>query len=162
MMKKLMLLLSLIMPVCLHAAIDNRQYVSDEKWATFPYNTVVQINPVQGTGWFISDRFLITAAHNVRDAAGAQITAITFDGHTVPLDCVPGASDLDSDINDWAICVTADEYRHKTWLQMSDDVAVGDAVTGVGFGGLAIMTDQEIRDAKNNPAIHTTKSGNGP
>lgn len=163
--KKFLLIFMLCMG-CAYAddyTIDKRQYVSKAQWATVPYRHVLAVRyagrGVRGnfcTANMVGGK-IVTAKHCLYDDYGLDefakhVRFVAWNGTEIQVkDIVAGAYDRETDTvfaGDWAVLTPKEEFqdfvmKNSTVIENVASVK-GRPVVQIGFGGLKILSDQEI------------------
>lgn len=136
--------------------IDQRQYVDDATWATKPYRHVLKMKYIDDdlvfcTANMVSGKIL-TARHCINDAKVGELEFIAFDGSRIRVQqFFSGDSEFVTFDQDWVVLMPISTWRDfvssNSIRNISDDfVGFGKNSEGIiaGFGGLKILSDQEI------------------
>lgn len=151
--------INLLADVCVNPSeytVDRRCYVDDATWSTKPYKHVLKMKYIDDdlvfcTANMVSGKIL-TARHCISDAKIGELEFIAFDGSRIRVQqSFSGASEFVTSDQDWIVFMPISAWQDfvssNSIRNISDDfVGAGKNSEGIiaGFGGLKILSDQEI------------------
>ena len=145
----LVFLLAIFMPlVAMGGGIDNRYYVTDEMWATEPYNKFVYFEAGFGScsAQYIAPNLILTAGH----CAYYVAKATNYKKQKFDLQLVYNRhKEEDFGIEDWAVyLVKKSKYYSDTFFE-PEKITQQTDLLHAGWGWVRILTDDEINTIMN-------------
>jgi hypothetical protein len=141
---KIIILILFLFPVASSARIDTREYVD---WNAAPYNRYVRIvhDGSTCTGQFVSKNIILTASHCIHGSTPYEIQ--TSNGAKDSAVVIGQSNLVRGGDADYALLKTS-SYESPVWFDDIGDASQTGRLSLVGFGNLKIMSDDEIRRAR--------------
>lgn len=134
--------------------IDRRCYVTDEQKQTSPYSAVVRLTDKGCTGTIVkkdNGYFIYTAKHCTY-SDNRDLNIKLQDGRAFIINFVKRGESVDSDddFGDWAQYKMSVDKDDTNIPYVKTDSFKNGKVKVVGYGSLSIMTDKQIKQAKDD------------